>query len=192
MNIKCQSAIHAQQNISKVRNYLVKFTTTKALVQACVISKLDIGNALWYGAQSHLLYDLQRKYVRLTCKIRKRAHITQCSLAQLHCIHKQCIEFIILPTEFNSLTIFVPEYLQPLVKRYIPARDLRSSPHNLLVCQPVRLKNCACRAWGHLVRQRLESEYSGRFKLVRPVCHVTKRCNAYITNDVASFFKNGD
>lgn len=143
VNLKCRAAFHTLYNISKIRNSLTT-ETTKTLVQALVTSKLDYCNSLLYGTPAYLLYRLQKAQnyaARLTCRIRKREHITPI-LSQLHWLPiKHRIDFKMLMFVFKCQTGSAPEYLQSLIKPYKPARDLRSAECNFLQDQPARLKS---------------------------------------------------
>ena len=74
----CRSAYAALRQISSIRHYL-STTTTKTLVCASVLSRLDYGNALLAGCPKHCLNRLQKvqnSAARLVLKAKKRDHVT--------------------------------------------------------------------------------------------------------------------
>ena len=54
VNAKCKSALYSLRSISKIRRYL-DTDTTRTLVQALVISRLDYSNSVLYGINISLL-----------------------------------------------------------------------------------------------------------------------------------------
>ncbi|PIK60612.1 putative tyrosine-protein kinase [Apostichopus japonicus] len=74
----CQSTHFQLRNIRRIKRYLDK-ETLRHVVRALVISRLDYGNLLLFGATEHELDRVQRlqnNAARLVCSISKRDHIT--------------------------------------------------------------------------------------------------------------------
>ena len=70
---------HSLRNIKRIQNKL-DFDSTKTLIQALVMSKLDYCNALLPGSSKFLLTKLQHiqnMACRIVCRLRKFDHVTQ-------------------------------------------------------------------------------------------------------------------
>jgi hypothetical protein len=128
INNICRSGYFHLCNIGRIRKYLTA-DYTKSLVQALVISRLDYGNALLYGANDYLLQRLQRLQnlaARVIYCLPKREHITP-HLVKLHWLPVQSrIEYKIILYVFKILHGTAPSYLCELIQEYKPARNLRS------------------------------------------------------------------
>ena len=136
VSLKCKSACFQLHRIGKIRQYLDN-TTTKKLVQALVLCHLDYCNSLLYNmpdSQLRRLQIIQNSAARLITGTKKFSPITPV-LEQLHWLPvKSRISFKILLLTFQCLHNMAPSYLQELLKKYTPARNLRSSQKNLLEC----------------------------------------------------------
>ena len=142
VNATCKAAYYNLYRISKIRKYLSE-KSTKTLVHALVISKLDYANSLLYGVSSNVLRKLQRVQnmaARLVTKTKKREHITP-ALMRLHWLPvKERIFYKVLLTVYKCLHGCAPEYLQDIVTLHVPKRSLRSGTQRLLVKPQSKLK----------------------------------------------------
>ena len=81
---------HNLRNIKRIWNKL-DFDSTKTLIQALIMSKLDYCNALLPGSSKFLLTKLQHiknMACRIVCSLRKFDHVTQ----PMHDLHWLCIQ----------------------------------------------------------------------------------------------------
>ena len=121
-----KSAYFQIRNISKIRKNL-DTETTKTLVPALVISKIDYCNSLLVNLPKKLLKKVQRAQnaaARLISKTSKRNHITPV-LKNLHWLPVTArINFKILLQTFKCLNESAPVYLTDLLST---TRLLRSS-----------------------------------------------------------------
>ena len=135
VSLKCKSASF-QLRLGKIRQYL-DTTTAKKLVQALVLCHLDYCNSLLYNmpdSQLGKLQIIQNSAARLITGTKKYSPITPV-LQQLHWLPvKSRISFKILLLTFQCLHNMAPSYLQELLNKYTPTRNLRSSQNNLLEC----------------------------------------------------------
>ena len=132
----CRSAYAGIRKVSKIRHFLDE-DSTKRLVQANVMSKLDYNNCLLYGLPQNLIDCLQRTQntaARLVKRVKKHDHITPV-LYDLHWLPiKQRVEYKLLLLCYKSLNGLAPQYLVDFLELYKPSRSLRSSgSHNLVV-----------------------------------------------------------
>ena len=106
------------------------------LVHAHVMSRLDFCNGILYGLPNNEIQKLQRiqnSAARLVTRTRLNEHLSPV-LRQLHWLPvKQRIDFKILILVFMCLQELGPAYLQQLITKYCPARNLRSQSKSLLV-----------------------------------------------------------
>ena len=133
INAKCQSAMFNLRAISKIRRHL-DMDTTRTLIQALVMSRLDYSNSVLYGVNIKFLQKLQRVQnyaARVISKTRRRDHITPI-IYSLHwlpiCMR---IKFKVLMICFKCLNGLAPAYLSDLLELYTPSRSLRNR-NNLL------------------------------------------------------------
>ena len=145
----CKSAFFHLRNIAKIRKYL-SVKSTEILVHAFITSKLDNYNSVLFGLPKYLidrLQAVQNASARLVTLSKKRNHITPI-LFKLHWLPVQFrVQFKILLLTFNALHGCGPIYIQNLIKRYIPARKLRSSSHLSLSVKSYNLKCCGYRSF---------------------------------------------
>ena len=136
VSLKCKSASFQLHSLGKIRQYL-DTTTAKKLVQALVLCHLDYCNSLLYNmpdSQLGKLQLIQNSAARLITGTKKYSPITPV-LQQLHWLPvKSRISFKILLLTFQCLHNMAPSYLQELLNKYTPTRNLRSSQKNLLEC----------------------------------------------------------
>ena len=102
-----------------------------------VLCHLDYCNSLLYNmpdSQLGKLQIIQNSAARLITGTKKYSPITPV-LQQLHWLPvKSRISFKILLLTFQCLHNMAPSYLQELLNKYTPTRNLRSSQKNLLEC----------------------------------------------------------
>ena len=104
--------------------------TSKTLISAFVLSRIDYCNFLLAGCPKQLIHKLQKvqnNAARLICRTPKFDHVSPV----LHTLHwlpvEQVIEYKLLLLAFKSVNKDGPSYLSDLLKFYIPSRQLRSS-----------------------------------------------------------------
>ena len=107
----------------------------KTIIHALVMSRLDFGNAVFYGlpeTQLRKLQMIQNSAARLITGTRRRDHITPV-LFSLHWLPvRQRIEFKLLLLVFRAVHHLCPVYLSSIVIPYTPTRTLRSADQHLL------------------------------------------------------------
>ena len=123
------------RRIAKIRDYLSE-ESTAVLVHAFVTCRLDYGNAFLYGLPDYLIQRLQAVQncaARLVKRCPKYAHASPL-LMELHWLPvEQRIIFKLLLLVFKSLNNLAPLYINELLYRYSPSRNLRSANQCLLV-----------------------------------------------------------
>ena len=107
----------------------------KTLIQSVVISRLDYCNCIFVGMPLNSIRKLHLAHnaaARVVQEPLPRAHMTPI-LRQLHWlpVMKRC-QFKLLTITFKSLHDDAPEYIQNLVNRYYPRKQLRSVNDTLL------------------------------------------------------------
>ena len=138
------------RKISNIRHILTE-ETVKMLVLACVISKLDYCNSLFYNITEEnmtKLQQVQNHAARLIMKKKKRDSATPL-LKHLHWLP------ISVRADFKICTITYqclndpdyPQYLKDLVTPYQPTRSLRSTNKNQIVQPRTRLSRFGDRAF---------------------------------------------
>ena len=131
----CKSNFFHIRNISRIRKFL-SAESTKMLVHAFVMCRLDNCNYLLYGLPKYLIHRLQLVQncaARLILCSSKYDRITPL-LRELHWLPvEQRIVFKILLLIFRPLNDLSPYYIRDLLQTYKPSRSLRSSTMNLLV-----------------------------------------------------------
>ena len=149
VNLICKTASFALHKISSIRKYLDQ-KTTETLVHSLVMSRIDSCNSLLFGlpeSQINKLQRLQNSAARLVTRTRPRDPITPI-LRNLHWlpVHAR-IKFKILILTFHCLQSTAPVYLQDLVQKYTPNRNLRSKSKSLLVTPTVVTKSYGARSF---------------------------------------------
>ena len=133
VNAKCQSVMYNLRSISKIRRCL-DVDTTRTLIQALVISRLDYSNSVLYGINAKFLKKLQRVQncaARVVAKTKRRDHITPV-LYSLHWLPiSMRIKFKVLLICFKCLNGLAPMYLSELLELNIPGRTLRNRNNTL-------------------------------------------------------------
>jgi len=150
VNSICRSASFALYNIGKLRPYLDE-ASTKTLVHALVISRLDSCNSLLYGLPQNLIDKLQRvqnSAARLVTRVRGHVHTTPV-LRSLHWlpIRKRVLYKILLLT-FKAIKGLAPKYIRDLVTIHKPSRPLRSSADNSPQLKSVPVKDIKTVTYG--------------------------------------------
>ena len=145
----CKAASFALHKIGTIRPFLSK-KSTERLVHAHVISRLDFCNGILYGLPENEIQKLQRiqnSAARLVTCTRLRDHITPI-LEKLHWLPiRQRIEFKILTLVFLCLHELGPDYLQELITKYCPTRNLRSQSKSQLVSRTVSTVSYGARSF---------------------------------------------
>ena len=133
----CRSTFYQLHRIGRIRRYL-DVDSTKRLVHALVLSRLDSCNSLLYGLPQGLISKLQRVQnacARIILCRDKYAHLTPMFL-ELHWLPVELrIQFKILVLAFKCIHGQAPVYLSDLVTVHNPVRSLRSA-NRLLLDQP--------------------------------------------------------
>uniref|UniRef100_A0A8C5QHC0 Ro60, Y RNA binding protein n=1 Tax=Leptobrachium leishanense TaxID=445787 RepID=A0A8C5QHC0_9ANUR len=159
------------RNISRIRPFLTA-VTTKQLIHALVISRLDYCNNLLSGLPLSCLSPLQSilnasaRLIHLTCRSVSAAPLCE----SLHWLPIHCrIKFKILILTYKTLTNSAPHYPSSLITKYTPARSLRSNSDLHLASPRItsshdRLQDFSCAAptlWNALPRTvRLSPNFS--------------------------------
>ena len=130
-------------NIRRIRPLLTQ-KVVQVLVQALVISCLDYCNSLLAGLPASAIRPLQliqNAAARLVFNLPKFTHSTPL-LRSLHWLPVAArIRFKTLLLAYRAANGSGPVYIQDLVKRYTPARSLRSASANRLVAPSLRAKH---------------------------------------------------
>ena len=140
INNVCKSSSFALHKIGKIRQFLTT-EATKQLVHALVISRIDFCNSLLYSLpdiQINKIQRIQNSAARLVSRTKRREHITPV-LRELHWLPvKSRIKYKILLLTYQCLKGTAPSYLQDLIVKYTPSRNLRSRDKSLLVTPNIR------------------------------------------------------
>ena len=130
----CKKAYYQIHLIHKVRKYISE-DAAKMLVQANVTPLLDYCNGLLIGLPDILLNRLQRVQncaARIIKCAPKFCHIMPI-LKDLHWLPvKYRIQYKIVLMTFKALNGLAPPYIDELIEKYEPTRNLRSANENLL------------------------------------------------------------
>ena len=114
VNRLASSSFHCLQNVARIRHQL-DTQTTKTIIQALVISKLDYCNSILLGIPNYNIAKLQRiqnMACRLVYKLPKSSHITQ-YLYDAHWLKiLQRIEFKFISIMYRCVNNTAPEYLK--------------------------------------------------------------------------------
>ena len=171
-NIVRVSSFHIR-NISRIRKYLNQ-SAAEQIIHAFVTSRLDNGNALFYGLpqnQISRLQHIQNTAARVVTLSRKSCHITPI-LKELHWLPvSQRIVFKLMLIVHKSVNNIAPIYISELLKVYTPSRNLRSSNMSLLK-EPTSKRTwgdrsfsvAAPRLWNHLPTKVKSCHSITRFK----------------------------
>ena len=134
----CRKVHIDRQRISSIR-HLLSIDTTKTLLSAFVLPKLDYCNSLFNGSPMYVpekLHKVQSSAARLIFQCRKQNHISPL-LISLHWLPINArIEYklsVICHYFFLGLS---PTYLSDLLFVYTPKRNLCSSSDNAILCIP--------------------------------------------------------
>ena len=138
--------------ISTIR-HLLSADSTKTLVSAFVLSRLDYCNSLLSGCPKHLLEKLQKVHnsaARLVLKAHKRDHVSPL-LRTLHWLPIQArIEYKLSTVCHSFFSDTAPVYLSDLLRVYSPSRQLCSSSDSRTFCIPhIKTKTFGHRSFSH-------------------------------------------
>ena len=170
---KVQSCHFHLRNIGKIRGMLDKDTTHR-LVHAFITSHLDYCNSLHAGLPSYLIQRLQKIQNKAARLVACKGYETSSEEIRfnLHWLPiDQRVTFKIACLAYKCLNNLAPHYLQDLVKKYTPSRELRSSKEILLkenlisTCfQERAFSNSAPVIWNSLSHKTRHSESFFSFK----------------------------
>ena len=136
VNNICRSASYGLYRIGQIRKFLDR-KSTEMLVHAFITCRLDQCNSLLHNLPESQIAKLQRiqnSAARLVTLTRKHDHVTPI-LRELHWLPvKYRIMYKILLLTYKCLHGTAPIYLQELIKRYVPSRNLRSATQSRLTC----------------------------------------------------------
>ena len=141
-NIVRVSSFHIR-NISRIRKYLNQ-SAAEQIIHAFVTSRLDNGNALFYGLpqnQISRLQHIQNTAARVVTLSRKSCHITPI-LKELHWLPvSQRIVFKLMLIVHKSVNNIAPMYISELLKVYTD-RSFSVAAPRLWNHLPTKLKSC--------------------------------------------------
>ena len=149
-------------------------SAAEQIIHAFVTSRLDNGNALFYGLpqnQISRLQHIQNTAARVVTLSRKSCHITPI-LKELHWLPvSQRIVFKLMLIVHKSVNNIAPIYISELLMVYTPSRNLRSSNMSLLK-EPTSKRTwgdrsfsvAAPRLWNHLPTKVKSCHSITRFK----------------------------
>ena len=124
INNTCKIAFYYIHNIRKIRKYL-SVETTRTVVHAVVIGRVDYCNSLLYGLSMKSISKLQRVQnaaARLITNTTRYDHVTPV-LRSLHWLAvTERVTFEILTLSFKAIHGLVPGYIQSLVTLQCPSR----------------------------------------------------------------------
>ena len=173
-----RAAYYHLRAIGHIRKYFDR-QSTKQLVHAPVISRIDACNSLLYGLPDTLIKQLQRVQnacARMVTKCSKRDHITPL-LNELDWLPVHAhIEYKVILLTFKYLNNLAPAYLADLLTHYRPARSLRS------VVPPPGKKHCNSRSfayaapllWNKLLERIRLIDSTPHFKIALKTLHFTR------------------
>ena len=150
VNQICKSAWYNLYQLGKIKRYLSE-SQLKSVIQAFVVSKLDMNNGLLAGLPKYLiskLQSVQNASAKFVSGMNRYDQIEP-PLKELHWLPvKHRIDFKLLLLCYKSLNGHGPEYLKELLVPYVPARTLRSSNASILVEPRSTMKTYGDRAFG--------------------------------------------
>jgi len=127
----CKAAVYHLYNIRRIRKFFFMMKSTKVLVQAFIMGRIDYCNSVLYGLPSTHINKLQRTQnaeARLICSIPRFSHVTPV-LYSLQWLPIQFrIDFKILMITFKAIHGHAPEYICNLIHIKNPSKyGLRSN-----------------------------------------------------------------
>ena len=145
----CKTAFFHLRNIARIRKF-ISAKTTEILIHAFITSKLDNCNSILFGLPKYLidrLQAVQNASARLITLTKKREHISPI-LIDLHWLPVEYrIKFKLLLLTFKALHGIAPVYVQEMISKYSPTRNLRSSSHLMLCSKLYNLKSYGYRSF---------------------------------------------
>ena len=151
INNTCKIAFYYIHNIRRIRKYL-SVETTRTLVHAVVIGRLDFCNSLLYRLPMKSISKLQRVQnaaARSITNTPRYDHVTPV-LRSLHRLPvKERVTFKILTLSFKAIHGLAPDYVQSLATLQCPSRySLRRNNERFLKpCGKKTLKTLGDRAF---------------------------------------------
>ena len=174
INKLTSSSFNTLHNISRVRCHLDQ-ETTKILVQALILSKLDYCNSLLLGTPQYNIAKLQRiqnMSCRMIYQLPKHSTINT-YLAQLHWLKiQEQITYKVATIMYKCINNIALAYLLEMVISQLPhTRSLRSTHRGLL----------------YTTKSRTEFVHSGSFKSMGPRIWNTLPANIKNSNNIDIF-----
>ena len=149
VNSVSKKAFHQLIKIRQLRKFLDK-KATLSLVHSFITSSIDYCNNIYYGQPKYIIRKLERiqnAAAKLITNSKKYDHVTPI-LKQLHWLPpEKRILFKIAILTYKCLNQLAPDYLCKLIKRYEPARNLRSSEQHLLVIPRTNTKTLGTKSF---------------------------------------------
>ena len=134
----CKAAFYHLHNIRRIRKFLT-MKSTKVLVHAFIMGRIDYCNSLLYGLPATHINKLQRVQnaaARLICSIPRCSHVTPV-LYSLHWLPVQFrIDFKILIITFKAMHGHAPECICNLIHIKTPSTYGLRSNSELLLAPP--------------------------------------------------------
>jgi len=145
----CKTCFFKIRSIWKIRRNLT-IKSTKTLVHALIISKLDYCNTLLYGIHDYLLEKLQKVQNAAARLVMGCSNSTPSKplLQQLHWLPiRERITFSLLFQVFKALNNLSPPYVADMLSFQTAQRTTRSSTQQLLSIPKWNNKTCAKRSF---------------------------------------------
>ena len=130
VNTVCQKSHNQLWNIGKIQKYLSQ-DTKETIVHAFVTTRLDYLNSFIYGIPDYIIKRLQRLLnaaARIITNLGKYDHFTDAM--------KKKNGYQVLVLVHACVHNIAPPYLNSLLTRYVPSREMRSSG-KLILHQPI-------------------------------------------------------
>ncbi len=145
----CRSCYFHLRAIGQLRNN-ISTSAAKTLVQSLVLSRLDFGNSLLWGASKQTLQRLQliqNTAARIVSRTSRSSHISPV-LKALHWLPVESrIKHKLLCLTYKCQHGLAPAYLSNLLQSHKPTRSLRSANQHLLTVPQYKLSSYGLRSF---------------------------------------------
>ena len=158
----CQKGYYFIRNFTRVKKSF-NYATAKTIINSYVVSVLDYCNSLLYGISKRLLSHLEMLQKRAAKAIlgKKAVNRNKQFVHSLHTLHwlplTERIIYKIMSFFFSSNEGKAPIYIQDLLQRYVPNRNLRSGTHIKFIVKRYKfsygknqVSNAGARIWNDL------------------------------------------